>query len=415
MVEAVGAVKGRSKKAVMMQTEATLLKRFAGSGDADAFAEIIRRHAGLVYGVALRILADADRAADVAQETFLQLVRDAGSVTGSLPGWLHRVATRKAVDQIRRDAARQHREREYMEREVPGATSEWKDISPYIDAALRELDPEWRDVLILHFLEGRTTREIAREQGTSQATISRRIRCGVDQLRASLQKRGIIVVAGVLSTLLGYNSAQAAPLSLLTELGKMALMSGGPGTAGSLTTATGGIVAAVKTHAVAVATVVIVGAGSVITYQQVVKPSPKPPVGVPARSTAPSMLRRAAGPSAASQRPPVPTAESSATAHERDATTNTAPSQTAGSNRNASPPQGPASRPKVATAVRRKTESQPEQRVVVGRTVVAVRPQQNPPGRDALPPGAEISGATARMRPFGSPGDPNDPNASGKP
>ncbi len=90
----------------MAETEAILLRRFACSGDAEAFAEIIRRYAGLVYSAALRVLTDVDRASDVAQDTFLQLAKDAGNVTGSLPGWLHRVATHKAIDQVRREAAR---------------------------------------------------------------------------------------------------------------------------------------------------------------------------------------------------------------------------------------------------------------------------------------------------------------------
>jgi hypothetical protein len=45
----------------MAETEVILLTRFVRSGDAEAFAEIIRRYAGLVYGAALRVLADADR------------------------------------------------------------------------------------------------------------------------------------------------------------------------------------------------------------------------------------------------------------------------------------------------------------------------------------------------------------------
>lgn len=81
-----------------MESEIALLRRFAGTRDAEAFREIVRRHAGLVYGVALRILSDVDRASDVAQETFLQLTKDADMVSGSLPGWLHRVATHKAID-----------------------------------------------------------------------------------------------------------------------------------------------------------------------------------------------------------------------------------------------------------------------------------------------------------------------------
>ncbi|OHB62840.1 MAG: hypothetical protein A2Y77_16780 [Planctomycetes bacterium RBG_13_62_9] len=266
----------RLEKEIVAETEAILLKRFAGSGDAQAFAEIIRRHAGLVYGAALRILTDVDRASDVAQETFLQLAKDAGNVTGSLPGWLHRVATHKAIDEVRRDISRRHRERQYVAGEPREAVG-WRDISPHVDVALRELHPELREILIQHFLQGRTTREIAAARGTSQATISRRIGLGVEQLRVKLRKRGIIVAVGALSVLLGDNAVQAAPLPLLMELGKMAMVGGavaGTASAGTgLHTLAASILAAAKTKAVAVAAVVIVGAGSVVTYQQVTKHS----------------------------------------------------------------------------------------------------------------------------------------------
>jgi RNA polymerase sigma-70 factor (ECF subfamily) len=266
----------------MAETEAVLLKRVTGSGDAQALAEIVRRHAGLVYGAALRILADVDRASDVAQETFLQLTKDAASVTGSLPGWLHRVATHKAIDQMRREASRRHREREYMTgAKQPRTATEWKEISLYVDVGLRELEPQLRNVLILHFLEGRTTREIALAQGTSQATVSRRIGAGVEQLRAKLRRRGILVAVGALSVLLGDNAVQAAPLPLLTELGKMAMVGGAAstGTAGAgsgLYAAASGVLTAVKTKAVAVAAVAVISAGSAVTYYELTKSSPEP-------------------------------------------------------------------------------------------------------------------------------------------
>jgi RNA polymerase sigma-70 factor (ECF subfamily) len=276
----------------MAETEAILLKRFTGSGDAQALAEIIRRHAGLVYGAALRILADVDRASDVAQETFLQLTKDAASVTGSLPGWLHRVATHKAIDQMRRDASRRHRERQYATRqpEEPGG---WKRISPYVDVGLRELEPELRHVLILHFLEGRTTREIALLQGTSQATVSRRIGAGVEQLRAKLRRRGVLVAVGALSALLGDNAVQAAPLPLLTELGKMAMVGGvtSAGTAGAgsgLYALASGALTAIKAKAAVVAAVAVIGAGSAVTYYELARPSSEPAVTATAGLVAPN-------------------------------------------------------------------------------------------------------------------------------
>jgi RNA polymerase sigma factor (sigma-70 family) len=276
-----------SKEAVMAQTEAVLLKQFAGSGDAEAFAEIIRRHAGLVYGAALRILADVDRAADVAQETFLQLTKDADHVTGSLPGWLHRVATHKAIDQMRRDASRRHREREYVAGEPPRPESvEWKEISPYVDVGLRQLDPELREVLILHFLEGRTTREIALLQDVSQATVSRRIGSGVEQLRAKLRRRGILVAVGALSLLLGDNGVQAAPLPLLMELGKMAIVGGAGASSAtgvawivsSFETIVAGIWVAFKAQAAVVAAVAAIAVGVVVTYQEATRSASSQPV-----------------------------------------------------------------------------------------------------------------------------------------
>lgn len=311
----------------MAEAEAILLRRFAKSRDAEALAEIVRRHAGLVYGTALRILADVDRASDVAQETFLQLTKDAGRVTGSLPGWLHRVATHKAIDQMRRDGSRRRREMEYVARQ-PRQATEWKDLSRYVDEGLDELDTETRGILVAHFLQGLTTRQIALRRGVSQATVSRRVDAGITQLRGVLRKRGIIVAAGTLTALFGENAAQAIPATLMAELGKMAIV-GGQAAAASATAATGAsgletlagsVLTAAKTKAVTVAVVAVIGAGSVATYQEVKKrsadhivirsvPTQSQPRLAPRSSGAsgpsPAPVRsptRAAGPSEAAQK-----------------------------------------------------------------------------------------------------------------
>ncbi len=296
----------------MAETEAVLLNRFTRTGDAEAFAEIIRRHAGLVYGAALRILADVDRASDVAQETFLQLTKDAHSVTGSLPGWLHRVATHKAIDQMRRDASRKRREAEYIA-EKPHEVTDWKDLSRHVDEELSRLDRETRDILVAHFLQGQTTRQIALLQGVSQATVSRRVDAGVTQLRATLRKRGILVAAGVLSTLLGKNAVQAAPSALMTELGKMAMVGGhaaaGAAGASAVQTVAGGVLAGVKAKAVAVAAVAVIGAGSVVTYQHATRPSSSQSTVVTRSATPKAQTRTVVStPVSAPQAAPVPTA-----------------------------------------------------------------------------------------------------------
>ena len=91
------------------QPEADLLRRFA-DGDEAAFTEIVDRYAGLVFCVCNRVLGDRGRAEDVAQETFFRLVKCPDRVSHSLGGWLHRAATRLAVDTLRSERARHRRE-----------------------------------------------------------------------------------------------------------------------------------------------------------------------------------------------------------------------------------------------------------------------------------------------------------------
>src|SRR5579862_3228906 len=90
---------------VDMTSDQVLLDRFASTRDGDSFAELVRRHGGMVYGVCRRVLQDRSLAEDAAQETFLHLCRQPASVSESLVGWLHRVAHHKAVDLVRREVS----------------------------------------------------------------------------------------------------------------------------------------------------------------------------------------------------------------------------------------------------------------------------------------------------------------------
>jgi RNA polymerase sigma factor (sigma-70 family) len=112
-------------------SEIALLHRFV-DGDGRAFGEIVERYAGLVYGTCMRVLANGDKAADAAQETFFQLMKRANEVNGSLAGWLHRVAVCRSVDSIRGDLQRRSRD---MKR-------------PSLRQTRRDQSPKWRRLLL---------------------------------------------------------------------------------------------------------------------------------------------------------------------------------------------------------------------------------------------------------------------------
>lgn len=244
----------------MAQDEGLLLQRFVRTGDAAAFSEIVRRYASLVYSACVRILGDKDAAADTAQETFFQFLKKSNTITGSVPAWLHKVATCKAVDRIRTESARERAEAQYADDKCREA-SNWEDLSPLVDEALEALDVSSRELLIEYYFQGRTLNEIGADAGQSHPTVSRRVNAAVAQLQRQLRKSGLVVTTVALGSLLTENTAQAAPPALLAELAKMAL--GG----GTELAAAGGLLVAAKAKLITVAAVVSVATIGIFTYR----------------------------------------------------------------------------------------------------------------------------------------------------
>lgn len=217
-----------------METDFSLLRRFSEQGDHAAFAEIVRRYAGVVYAACQRVLRDPIRAEDVSQETFFRLMRKPEMVSQSLGAWLHAAATNLAVDAIRSEGARRRREQEYAddlsrERAAAMPKSEartWSELSPHVDEALAELPEDMRGLLVEHFLRGRAQNELAAEEGTSAATMSRRIRMAVEALQRKLHARGVSLSALALIGFMHDHAMHAVPQALMVELGKMTLVSG---------------------------------------------------------------------------------------------------------------------------------------------------------------------------------------------
>lgn len=207
----------------MTESEAILLRRFSSGADAEAFAELVRRYVQLVYSTSWRVLKDDNDATDVTQETFFELTRQAGRISGSLACWLHRVATQKSIDLIRRSVHRHQREQVYA-RSRPVEVRTWQDLSGHVDRALDTLDATSRSLLVDHFIAGKTTSQLAREHGVSQATVSRRINAGLERLRGILRRKGLLVTAVALGTMLAESAAQAVSGSVLGGLGKMAMV-----------------------------------------------------------------------------------------------------------------------------------------------------------------------------------------------
>src|SRR5688572_11176015 len=127
----------------MNETDLELLARYCRHQADDAFAELVRRHLGLVHSAALRQVRSTQLAEEVSQSVFLKL---AGQATRLAPGtvlsaWLYQVTRREAVDVVRREARRRLREQIATDMKAMNATTDdWRDIEPLLDEAMHALD-----------------------------------------------------------------------------------------------------------------------------------------------------------------------------------------------------------------------------------------------------------------------------------
>src|ERR1041385_4850231 len=126
----------------MSDTDLELLARYARHHAEDAFAELVRRHLGLVYSAGLRQVRSPQLAEEVAQSVFVDLARNATRLKPDtiLTAWLYQVTRRTAIDVVRREASRQLREQVSVELTAMNATAnDWTEVEPLLDEAMHAL------------------------------------------------------------------------------------------------------------------------------------------------------------------------------------------------------------------------------------------------------------------------------------
>ncbi|HEY3789471.1 MAG TPA: RNA polymerase sigma factor [Urbifossiella sp.] len=195
----------------------TLLGRFIDNRDEAAFAAIVKRHGGMVFGICRRALGDAHLAEDAFQAVFLVLARNpqAAAKASSLAGWLFGIARRVSLAARRHEQRRQKREQRIAAPTPANNSTDWNDLLRIVDEELAKIPDENRSALIACFLREQTHDEAARELGWSLSTLRRRLDRGKELLRARLTRRGATLSAALLAGLLAPSTVAAVPRRLL--------------------------------------------------------------------------------------------------------------------------------------------------------------------------------------------------------
>ena len=163
--------------------------RAAQAGSEAAIDDLFRLHWATAYRAAYLVVHDEAAAEDIAQEAFLAAIRALDRFDRRRPfaPWLHRIVVNRAIDFARSRALR----REVDSERVPEPATGWAEpramYSDEVVAALAELPPDQRAVIVMRHLLDYTPGEIADALELPRGTVNSRLRRGLDRLEELLR------------------------------------------------------------------------------------------------------------------------------------------------------------------------------------------------------------------------------------
>lgn len=185
--------------------DTNLIQRFT-AGDESAFAEIVNRYRGKIYGLTLNLLHDGPDAEEVTQDTFIRAYRGLARFRGesSLSTWLYRIALNLARNRYWYFFRRRRHQWISLDRPLaddsdssfadivaapdpdPARETVTNEFTSLIASCMDRLDRKHREILIMRNVLDLSYEEIARALAINVGTVKSRIARAREYLRAML-------------------------------------------------------------------------------------------------------------------------------------------------------------------------------------------------------------------------------------
>jgi RNA polymerase sigma-70 factor (ECF subfamily) len=163
--------------------------------DAEALRELVGRYGHRIWRHALYLTGQHEAAREVAQETWLSIVRGLPHLRdpATFRTWAYRIVARRSADWIRRrqsDRAHAQHASGAGEPATPAPPSRAdEDELTVLRHAIRQLPPHQRSVLYLHYRDELGIREIAAVLGIPPGTVKSRLHHARNALRETLERK----------------------------------------------------------------------------------------------------------------------------------------------------------------------------------------------------------------------------------
>ncbi len=150
-------------------------------------------HHQRLYRLARRMSGDREEAKDLVQHTFLRAARRVAAIPDREPGaeaWLVRILVNLCRDRKRRLRVRALATQHVATGKTGGNPESIAVARTTVRKALAKLSPRRRVVLVLHELEDRDVKDIARLLGISRVTVRWHLAQAREQMRNIIQGPG---------------------------------------------------------------------------------------------------------------------------------------------------------------------------------------------------------------------------------
>ena len=176
--------------------------------DERAFNELVQAYETRIFRLVFRMLGRRDEAEDMAQEVFVQVFKAISQFRGDskISTWIYRIAVNlcknrakylsrrhsDAQDELEPVAERaplsQAKGVTYGDVARPDHMVEGFQVEAIVQAAIAELDPDFREVLVLRDVEDLTYDEIGEITGLAEGTVKSRIHRARGMLKAKVER-----------------------------------------------------------------------------------------------------------------------------------------------------------------------------------------------------------------------------------
>ncbi len=175
-----------------------LISRTLG-GEKDAFDILVTKYRDRIFRLTIYMLGNQQEAEDAAQEVFVKAYRNLGKFRGqsSFFTWLYRIAVNNIYTQARKSARRWEIQRQVFRENTgisnPGPKTPEElavagELQDMVRAAITQLDPRFRQVLILKEIEGMEVGMVAEMLNLPAGTVKSRLFRAREDMRSILVK-----------------------------------------------------------------------------------------------------------------------------------------------------------------------------------------------------------------------------------